>query len=116
MPLRIIMGNAYASLTYTPSYLCTFQVSNQITLTGTFESTILISPKISDERFPTVDAMIWFCLQPEPQDGQFLSIPMDFAPKKAWVSLEPQCLHRTQILCIPYIQHCSSLERVNKVA
>jgi len=41
---------------------------------------------------------------------QFMSIPIDFAPKKAWASLEPQCLHRTQILSIPYIQHCSSLE------
>ncbi len=98
------------------SYLCTFQVSNHITLTGEFEPAILISPKISDELPPTVDAMIWFCLQPEPQVGQFLPIPIDFAPKKAWASLEPQCLHRTQILCIPYIQQSGSLDRVNKVA
>ena len=101
---------------YTPSNLCTFQVSNQITLTGRLESTIRISPKISDERPPTVDAMIWFCLQPEPQVGQLLPIPMDFAPQKTLASLEPQCLHRTHILCIPYIQHYSSLDQVSKVA
>ena len=50
-------------------HLCTSQVSNQITLTGEFWPTILIYPKISDEDPPTVEAMIWFCLQLDPQSG-----------------------------------------------
>lgn len=102
--------------TYTPIPLCKNQVSNHITLTGNFESTDLISPKISDEFFPTVEAMIWFCLHPEPQVGHSLPIPMDFAPKKAWESLEPHFLHRTQILCILYLRHCDSLEVVYRLA
>ena len=47
-------------------------VPNQITLTLDFLSTDLISPKISDEDLPSVDAMIWPSFQSEPQLGHSL--------------------------------------------
>ena len=75
-------------------------MSNQNTLTAVFESSALKSPKISELDSPTDDAMIWFLRQLDPHVGQSAPTPMDFAPKMAWVSLEPQRLHRTQILCI----------------
>ncbi len=68
-------------LPYTPMPLCICHVPNQITLAGECESAVLISPKISDKDPPTVEAMTWFCLQLEPQVGQSLPIPIDFAPK-----------------------------------
>ena len=77
---------------------------------------VLRSPNIPDDDFSTVEAMTWLCLQLFPQVGHLVPIPMGFAPKKALVSLVPQCLHRTQILCIPYTRHSNSLERVINLA
>ena len=58
-----------------PIHQCIFlsrYVPNQITLTLDFLSTDLISPKISDEDLPSVDAMIWPSFQSESQLGHLL--------------------------------------------
>ena len=101
------------SVKYTPStpmQPATRYVANQITLTADLLSAVLKSPNISDEYLLTVEAMIWLSRQLEPQVGQLSPNPIDFTPKYAWSTPEPQRVHRTHILCILYIQHSSSLE------
>ena len=101
------------SVKYTPStpmQSATRYVANQITLTADFLSAVLKSPNISDEYLLTVEAMIWLSRQSEPHVGQISPSPIDFAPKYAWSTPEPQRVHRTHILCMLLLQHRDSLE------